>query len=372
LRTLLCRHLDGSSCATSLEPLRGSLGPHVAAQGDDERLRRAVARAKSLGLRVWLLAGGWTANDFEVAMFCPAKESVNRWYQALYVHLATAYGVDGVDVTHARFPMTSFPRGMLLCTCPDCARAAERFGFDMERMKADLARVPGALGRMDSGRVGAVLGAAMGATDVFEMLGMGSGVLEWFDFRARLIESSVAQFRTAVHAAAGEEFIFGTDTYPASLAMFVGHDHTRWDRFSDFASPLVSHVEIFPMRTLTRWTEILGGLSPGLSENETLALLYRLAGYDGLGLPERIADFALGEPDCEFRNIPLVDLVLRDTAKARLYLPRDLPSYPIIQGGGAPHLWPRESVAALLSGLEEQGHQGCMLQGTRSLVDWPA
>jgi len=61
--------------------------------------------------------------------------------------------------------------------------------------------------------------------------------------------------------------------------------------------------------------------------------------------------------------------VLRDTAKARLLLPRDIPSYPIIQGGGAPHLWPRESVAALIAGLEEQGHQGYMLQGTRGLMD---
>jgi hypothetical protein len=125
------------------------------------------------------------------------------------------------------------------------------------------------------------------------------------------------------------------------------------------------------MQTLTVWADLLRTLCPGLGEAEALGLLCRLVGYDSLGLPTRIVDFALGQPDCEFRNVPLVEFVLLDTAKARLYLPPEIPSYPIIQGGGAPHRWPRQDIEAIIAGLQEQGHQGYMLQGTASLVDFP-
>ncbi len=371
LQALLCRHLDGRPSATSLAPVRESAGPHMRLGGSDAHLRRAIERCRSLGLRVWLLGGGWTANDFEVVTFCPGKEAVNRWYEAVYRHMATAYGVDGLDVTHARFPMTSFPRGMFLCTCPDCAAIATAMDFDMEHMIADLRSAHRQLARLDGERLAAVLSAAMGSGDVFQALGLNPGVYEWFTFRARLLERNIARFRDAVHQAAGADFVFGVDTYPASLAMFVGHDLTRWDRFSDFASPLVSHLDIFPMRTVIAWAGFLRELCPPVGEAGALRLISRFVGYDGLNLPERVADFALDAPDCEYRNVPLVDFVLLDTAKARLYLPAAIPSYPIIQGGGAPHHWPRESIERIMTGLLEQGHQGYMLQGTQSLVTYP-
>jgi hypothetical protein len=371
LHSLLCRHLDGRPSATSLERVRHSSGPHLHLGGNDAELRQAIAQIRRLGIRVWLLAGGWTANDFDVVMFCPSKEPVNRWYEAVYTHLATAYGVDGVDVTHARYPMTSFPRGLFLCTCEDCHRTARELGYEMPRMIEEIQAARTRLAGMSGSRLAAVLQRAMGATDVFQALGMAAGVYDWFAFRSRLLERNLTRFREAVHRAAGPDFVFGADTYPASLAMFVGHDQTRWDWFSDFASPLVSHLDLFPMQTLTVWADFLRGLWPGLGEAEALGLLYRLLGYDALGLPSRIADFALGQPDCEYRNVPLVEFVLLDTAKARAYLPPGIPSYPIIQGGGAPHQWPRQDIEAIIAGLHEQGHQGYMLQGTASLVDFP-
>lgn len=371
LRSLLCRHLDGRPSATSLAPARDSAGPHVRLGGEDARLREAIQRIHTLGLHVWLLGGGWTASDFEVLTFCPGKESVNRWYEAVYTHMATEYGVQGVDVTHARFPMTSYPRGMFLCTCPDCEAAAEDMNYDMERMVAHIEAARRRLGQLDGQRLAPVLSAAMGVADAFEILGMPSGVYEWFTFRARLLERNIARFRNAVHRAAGPDFVFGVDTYPASLAMFVGHDQTRWNRFSDFASPLVSHLDIFPMQTLIAWTRFVCNLCPKLGETDALQLIYRMLGYDGLDLPLTISGFAIGEPDCESRNVPLVDFVLLDTAKARLCLPPDTPSYPIIQGGGAPHMWPREAVTAIMQALLDQGHQGYMLQGTQSLLDFP-
>jgi hypothetical protein len=371
LQQLLARHIDGRPSATSLESVRQTAGPHMHLGGSDAQLRQAIEQIQRLGIRVWLLGGGWTANDFDVVMFCPSKERINRWYEAVYTHMATQYGVDGVDITHARFPMTSFPRGMFLCTCEDCAAAADSLGFDMAHMVADIHSARERLAEGVLLRLAPQFSHGLGAIDLFQLLGMPSGVCDWFTFRARLLERNVARFRAAVHAAAGEDFVFGIDTYPASLALFVGHDQTRWDRFSDFASPLVSHLDIFPMQTLAAWTRFLLELCPQWNETDALRLLYRLVGYDSLGLPDRIAQFVLGQPDCEFRNMPLAEFVLLDTAKARLCLPPDMPSYPIIQGGGSPHLWPRAAIDTIIQGIREQGHQGYMLQGAQRLVDFP-
>ncbi len=371
LQALLCRHLDGAPSATRLSHLRQALGPHFYAGGDDGELRAALALARRMGLSVWLLGGGWTVHDFDVAMFCPAKESVNRWYEAVYTHMAADYGADGIDITHARYPMTSFPRGLGLCICGDCHRAAAELGYDLTAMVADLRSAWTRLTALSSSRLAALGADGLGATDVLQATGLAAGVADWFQFRARLLERNLTRFHRAVHRAAPPGFVFGVDTYPASLAMLVGHDQTRWDRFSDFASPLVSHLDIFPMQTLAAWHATLSPQWPALSESALLRLLYRLVGYDSLALPERLADFALGEPDAEYRHVPLADFVLLDTAKARLYLPEHLPSYPIIQGGGAPHRWPRAFIERIIAGLRDQGHQGYMLQGTASLVDYP-
>jgi hypothetical protein len=266
--------------------------------------------------------------------------------------------------------MTSYPRGLWLCMCQDCASAAAELGYDLEAIKADIHHAWTRLRGLPTQRLAAVGQHDMGPLDYLQLLGMRAGVIQWFKFRSELLVRNVQRFRNAVHQAAGDGFIFGTDTYPASLSMFVGHNLSRWSEFSDFASPLLSHVDIFPMQTLTEAARFVHRLHPTLSEAEALHIVYRFTGYDGLKLPDSIADFALGEPDCEFRNIPLKDFVSLDMAKARLYLPEDIPSYPILQGGGAPWLWPRDIVEALMAAALELGHDGYIFQGTQSLVDF--
>jgi hypothetical protein len=370
VRSLIARHLDGQPSTEKFASAMKSVGPHVTAGGNDQEVRAAIQAAKALGLEIWLMGGGWTASDFDVLMYCPSKEQNNRWYEAVYTYLATHYGVDGLDITHARYVMTSFPRGLFLCMCEECARSAAELGYDMLSMRADIQHAWARLGQLDPARFAAVAQHDMGPFDYLQLLGLRPGVMQWFQFRADLLARNLTRFHTAVHRAAGADFIFGTDTYPASLASFVGHNQSRWAEFSDFASPLLSHLDIFPMQTLTEAAQFLRTLWPAVSEAVALQMVYRFTGYDGLKLPNSIADFALGEPDCEFRHIPLRDFVSLDMAKARLYLPPTVPSYPIIQGGGAPWLWPRQIVEALMSAAFELGHDGYIFQGTKSLIEF--
>lgn len=368
VRSLIARHLDGLPSTTEFKSAMHSVGPHFGAAHDEAQLRRAITMAHAAGLDVWLLAGMYTASDFDVLMYCPSREENNRWYEAAYTHLATAYGVEGVDVTHARYPMTSYPRGLFLCMCDSCAQAAAGMGYDMATMQADIRHAYRRLKQLDARQAATLAHHDLGPLDLLQYLGVRTGVIDWFTFRTELIAANVQRFRDAVHRAAGNDFIFGVDTYPASLATLAGHNLSRWAEFSDFASPLLSHVDIFPMQTMTVWTQFLQSLLPQIAEADALQIVYRATGYAGLDLPQHIANFALGEPDCEYRNIPLAGIVAHDMAKAKAMLPPGLPAYPIIQGGGAPWDWPLPIVEQLMDDALRLGYDGYIFQGTRVLL----
>jgi hypothetical protein len=371
VHAVTCRRRDGQPAALRLDVAMQSVGPHVAAGGDDRMMRQAVQIAKDAGIEVWFMGGAWTARDADVLMYCPSKEQNNRWYEAVFSYLTTAYGIDGMTVTHARYPMVSYPRGLFLCMCDDCTRAATELGYDMDEMKASIQHAWDRLKTIDSGRLIDIAPYAVGPFDYLQALDMRPGIIDWFKFRCDLLAHNLVGFRNAVHAAAGAGFTIGFDTYPASFATLAGHTLSRWGEFSDFASPLLSHVDIFPMRTLVASAEfLLQTLQPRVDEAAALGLMYRFAGYESLDMPTSLADFALGEPDCEYRHMPLRDLVRLDLAKAKLYLPETLPSYPIIQGGGAPHDWPRATIEQLMQDSLALGHDGYIFQGTGVLVDY--
>lgn len=371
LRSLLAQNIDGELITLDRDLCHDSIGPNVALGGDEEELRRAIALAQGLGIEVWMLSAAWTLNDYQRFMFCPSNAAVNHWYEVLYAYLAADYGVDGLDITHARYPMVSELPGLLVCACPECARAAAGMGYDMAQMTAALRGARGILHGLDPKRAAGLGRLSWGLLDYCQLLGLDAGVIQWFRFRCDLVARNVAELRRAVRGAAKAGFVFGSDTYPATLAMLVGHDYTRWGEHSDFASPLLSHAEIFVTKPIVLLAQHLRGLIRGLGEADALHAVYRLLGYDALALPSRYADYALGEPDCEFRHVPLRELLGLDMAKARLFLPPELPSYPIFQGGGEPYPWPREIIEGVIRDAGALGHNGVIFQGTRSLIDFP-
>jgi hypothetical protein len=370
VRELIAHHLDGTPCTDDLGVALRSVGPHVSTSTPekDADMRRAIEMCHAAGLDVWFMAGMYTAH--ESLMFCPSNPENHAWYEAYYTHLATAYGVEGIDITHARYPKTSLPGGIFLCGCRHCTQAASELGFDMAQMRGDIAHALARFKQLSPQQLNTIANNAMGPLDLLHFTGLRPGLLDWFRFRAELIARQMKRFHTLVHGVAGPNFIFGADTYPASLSLFAGHDQTRWGEFSDFASPLLSHVDAFPMKTFTAWAKQLQTWFPQISEAESLRLAYRLGGYADLKMPDNVADFALGEPDAEYRNIPLRDIVRIDMAKAKLYLPENLPAYPIIQGGGAPWDWPLPIVQQLMSDALELGYDGYIFQGTRIILDY--
>ena len=364
LHGMVARHMDGEPVdPLEFDQVRGSVGPSVGGGGNEANFRKAVDIARQAGCEVWICGGSWTLRRL---MFCPSNESVNRWYEALYVHEATKCGVDGLDITHARYPMISFPRGLLACACEDCARSAAELGYDMAAMRASLSSVGDQLRKLDPARLINACRGGIGPLDCLQVTGGDTGITDWLSFRAELLGRNIKRFREAVHRAAGDDFIFGCDTYPASLSMWVGHNHARWGEFSDFASPLVSHVYQFVSLSLIELARLLRGVHPSLSETDALRIVYAATGYGGIGLPDTEAGYNAHDPDALAHSIPLKEIILHDLVKARLSLPKEIPSYPIIHGEG----WPKEDIVAIRDGALEAGHDGIMWQGTSELVDF--
>ncbi|MFH1570123.1 MAG: hypothetical protein ABIL09_19175 [Gemmatimonadota bacterium] len=363
LHALVARHLDGGPVdPQEFDLVRAEVGPSVR-QADDAAFRQALAQLRGDGVEIWICASSWTHRRL---MYCPSNPAVQEWFEAYYRYLATGYDADGIDLTHARFPMGSFPRGLLACTCTDCTAAAARLGYDMAQMTAALRAAHGRLAGLDGRRLAAAAAQGLGPFDLWQALGFETGVADWFRCRCDLLGQQLARSRQAVKGAAGADYVFGTDTHPASLASFVGHDHTRWAAFSDFASPLVSHISAFVCDTLIVWARWLRAQQPALTEAEALQAVYRLVGYGDLELPTSIAGYELDHPERLAHLLPLEELILCDLTKARLWLPPEVPSYPIIHGTG----WPRPAIDAIVRRAAAAGHDGIMWQGTDELMEY--
>ncbi|MDA0748317.1 MAG: hypothetical protein O2954_17510 [bacterium] len=361
LHDLVAKHLDG----TPVDPLefdqvRQSPGPSVGQTGSNEKFRRAIQLLHNAGVDIWICGGSWTLRRL---MFCPSNEATNTWYETLYTHWATQYGAQGLDITHARYPMGSFPRGLFSCTCERCEQAAAELGYDMAVLKEALQNGLKRLQSIDIGLLTAACKHGMGPFDFLQILNLDTGILDWFKLRAAILERNLARFRQAVHNAA-PGVLFGADTYPASLSMFMGHNHARWSECADFASPLVSHIYQFVSLTLIEWAKFLQQTKPGLSETDALQIVYTLTGYAGVGLPETIAGYRSEDPDALAHSLPLEDVILHDLIKARLSLPSNVPSYPILHGEG----WPKDAIPTIRDRALEIGHNGIIWQGTSELV----
>lgn len=364
LEGLLIKHLDGEAVdPLEFENARACVGPSVRAKADETAVASAIDTLREAGVEIWMCGGCYTERRL---MYCPSHPAVNDWYEAVFVHSVTAYDVDGLDVTHARYPMGSFPRGLFSCTCDHCRTRARALGYDMDEMIAGLVAARKRLQQIDGKLLSRACDLGVGFLDVVQALHLRGGVLDWFRFRAELLTENLRRFSRAVKSMAGEEMLFGADTHPASLSLFVGQDHAAFHEFSDFASPLVSHISAFLCNTLVEWSQFLTRENPRIGEAEALRIVYRFLGYDGMGLPESIAEYRIDEPQTLAYRIPVRELVMRDLVKARLYLSPELPSYPVIHGEG----WPREAVDGIVEEARAVGHDGIIWQGTSDLVDF--
>jgi hypothetical protein len=358
LPDLATRRLDGSPFIGE-EPGGPVVGdyPGFDEVGDDTALREAITRCRERGIGVWITLTGWTTR---LSMLCPSKAVVNDWYVAAFSDVATRYGVDGVNVTRTRYPMFGVPHGVEYCTCEDCATAASELGYDFPRIVSDLRRLPRVIRELPSEILALLAEQSVGLPELTSAIPGLASALAWLNLRADILTRQLRRIGSGIKARVDRPLTFGCDVHPPGVALIVGQRYADVPTYADWTGPILSHVETFANRGFARWAVLLRDLRPELSESTALELVYRLTGYAGLGYPSAIEDLGVGQPDGEYRRVPLLALVERDLAKARAYASHKAPCYPIIKGGG----WPAEAITRMAAYAESVGHDGIIYQGT--------
>lgn len=361
---LSARRLDGTPFVGEEAggPIVGAF-PGFDEVGDDLELGQAIAQCRDRGLGVWITVTGWTTR---LSMLCPSKDVVNEWYIASFADVANRYGVDGVNVTRTRYPMFGVPHGVEFCTCGDCAAAAADLGYDFPRIIADLRRLPRSIRELSAASIALLGQQSPGVLELTSAVPGLPSALAWLNLRADILSRQLRRISAGIKARVGRPITFGCDVHPPGVALIVGQRYADVANYADWTGPILSHVETFVNRGFDRWARLLGGAVPGLSEAAALELAYRVTGYDGLGYPVVIDDLGVGQPDGEYRRVPLVSLIERDLAKARAYASRAVPCYPIVRGDS----WPREAISRITTFAERVGHDGIIYQGTGGISNY--
>jgi hypothetical protein len=360
---------------------------------DDSILRKAIDECHKRQIAVWLLVGGWhgpgdsypelIARDLwgralnqvprpryalEVAQaICPSRPEVNVWMCRAYAEIAEHYECEAVDITHARLIAPAYTPSWWACGCESCQKRAAELGYDFAEMRAGVEAFLRRLRSLSPGQVRRATQAQPGLWGLAQTFGLGGGLLDWFNFRADLISSNLREMRLAVHEATSRPVLFGSDTFPPSFALLVGHRYADFCQgASDFTSPLISHVAIFAHATLAATADFLMQQVTGLEEADALRLSYALFGYEHLKMPASIADFRLGQYEHEESAAPLAEIVEKEITLARALNGGQVPSYPVIKGG----TWAKETVQRLIRSAEELGHEGIIFQQTGALTPY--
>jgi hypothetical protein len=393
--------IGGGPLALSPE-LRAS-APGVTPQGrrgigvdwtdDDSILRKAMDECHKRNIAVWLLVGGWhgpgdafpelVARDlwgrplnqvprpqyaWEVALaICPSRPEINAWMCRAYAEIARRYDCQGVDITHARLIAPAYTPSWWSCGCESCQRRAAELGYDFAAMREGVDAFFRRLRSLTPSQARRAAEAQPGLLGLAQVLGLEGGFLDWFNFRADLISANLRQMRAAVHETAKGKMIFGSDNFPPSFALLVGHRYADFcTEASDFTSPLISHVGIFVYATLASTADLLMQNVQGLEEADALRLSYALFGYEHLKMPSAIGDYHLGQIEYEESAAPLAEIVEKEITLARALNGGQVPSYPVIKGG----LWSKETVQRLIRTAEELGHEGLIFQQTGALTPY--
>ncbi len=122
----------------------------------------------------------------------------------------------------------------------------------------------------------------------------------------------------------------------------------------------------FTCNTLVERARFLLSENQQIGESEALRIVYRFLRYDGMGLPETVAEYGIEEAATLAYRIPVQELVIRDLVKADSAWIRTSPRYPIIHGVG----WPRGAIDGICEQGRVIGHDGIVWQGTDDIVEF--
>jgi hypothetical protein len=366
--------------------------PSAAASDEVAPLREALAQTRAKGIDCWLYVGTFGERDSKLRpefnvqdidggfvrpenpfgdgwasgySFCPNNPTLRERYAAVFQEMARGYEPDGFFIGHNRFsPLGHEFNNLFSCACPHCQRSAGELGYDFAAMKQAVSGFRDRLQHLDARKLAELRRLEPGLFDFFELLGPAAGLVDWLNFRSDLIARMMSEFRAAVKEVR-KDVIFGQDSMPPSFALLSGHNYRQLEASQDYLCPNVSHVILFVIYSLAETARHLCDWNPQLSEEDVLALVYRLFGYDQFDLPTTVTGLVGNLPsfpmpkDTSATSVPLQQIVTMELRKARAYATGKVPLHTLIAFGKL-DLTP-EGVRERIAAVKEAGYDGCIL-----------
>ena len=341
---------------------------------DDTPLKKLIESAQKTGIEVWGHIGLWSyGGDVypEYAMrdiegepldmrykqwgigLCPSRKEINDWTRDGLIDAAQRYALDGFCVDHARYAAPANVHGLFACGCAHCQREGAALGYDVARLYDGLRHFRQSLKTLDRRQISRMIAHQPNLWDFLNLCEGGAELLEWFRMRAGLLAARMAEFRNAINEATGTK-PFGSDVFPPSVALLGGHDYTAWQQGADYLTGGSSFGGVVGWATMV--TNLAGAWAPALcrtinelQEDEALALIYRLFGYEDLDLPLTLAGL-------QEAQLPLPEIFAREVGKLKAVADPNIGLYPPLSVSAAPDI-----VQALCEAVVDNEGDGAML-----------
>lgn len=371
---------------------------------DDSKLNKCIEEVHRRGMDFWLYFSGMhgaekhkkhCAVDFSgvpfsdlaptpyaicqtLIAYCPSRPDIREWNRASYNFGASNYNVDGVYVTHFRYANPSFFGNIFGCACPFCQAEAARKGYNFAAMKKACLSLQNKLKRLKLSHVKEAAKLRLTLMDFISILGEDQAVFDWLYFRASVFGDHLKLIRNSIHATTGKSFV--TDTHPATMALYVGHNYADLQSgASDGLMPL-GWLDPQMMSAVASWSALLCKWVPGLDEPTSLQVVKNFFGYGNLPLPKDRID-SLGikanwydpsvswKPAGDFYKYytqeQIYALYDNEITKLRVLNTTNSPAFPIIKGKE----WARETCERLIARCMELGHTGYVFQWVDNFID---
>lgn len=225
-----------------------------------------------------------------------ASPNLIAYENAFIRDLCKAYkNIDGFRVDWPEYPPYTLD-GVFLDFSDHAARAAERLGFDFERMRRDV----GALrDKLLGGLTDAMLTDALeddgGRYRILQEISARPGIADWLCFKSTLSTELLQGFRQTITAAAGPETELIAQAFPAPFSTLSGLSPHRLSGVVDSIQPKFYTMH-WPT-ILKFYGDTIMKANPGLSEALLVKVLVRFMDIaDDGGLP-RLNNYHYPEPD---------------------------------------------------------------------------
>ena len=283
----------------------------IAVQTDDAPILELLEACDRVGIDVSTHAGlwGYSGNVFPEMGFvdvfgeaidekmsplaiplCPNEEAVLAYEAESIVDVMKRYGFPLLNIDHGHFPPLANPHGLLGCACTRCRARASELGYDFDTMAEAVKELVLKLRRLTATGLEAVYKQATSYTDAISLLGAEEEVFKWLEFRSKTVSGHVKSVSERIIKALGKPVPIDSHIMPPSMAYLSGQDIALWSKSVDCVSPGWGSAVGWEEATIQNFAalaRLLAGAT-GADEGFALEFLYRIFGYEDVGLPATI------------------------------------------------------------------------------------